>query len=79
MRVLVMGAGGVGGYYGGRLLQRGHVVTLVARGAHLETLRARGLEVRAAGLPAGPRPVRAVGATRGVGGGPERLQLTRKG
>lgn len=70
MRVLVMGAGGVGAYFGWRLLLRGHAVTLVARGAHLRALRARGLEVRAttggaggAGL-AGPHPVRAVGDPR---------------
>ena len=79
MRVLVMGAGGVGGFYGGRLLQRGHVVTLVARGAHLETLRARGLEVRAAGLPAGPRPVRAVADPGEVGDRPELVLFTVKG
>lgn len=43
MRVMVMGAGGVGGYVGGRLAQAGFEVTLVARGAHLDALRATGL------------------------------------
>ncbi|HEX2514066.1 MAG TPA: 2-dehydropantoate 2-reductase N-terminal domain-containing protein, partial [Chloroflexota bacterium] len=38
MRVLVMGAGGVGGYYGGLLARAGHEVTFVARGAHLAAL-----------------------------------------
>ena len=33
MRIAVMGAGGVGGYFGGRLVQAGHEVTFIARGA----------------------------------------------
>ncbi|MBN1661896.1 MAG: ketopantoate reductase family protein [Anaerolineae bacterium] len=43
MRIVVLGAGGVGGYYGGLLARAGHDVTLVARGAHLAALRAQGL------------------------------------
>jgi 2-dehydropantoate 2-reductase len=43
MRVVVLGAGAVGGVVGGRLHQAGHDVTLVARGAHFEALSARGL------------------------------------
>lgn len=43
MRIAVIGAGGVGGYFGGRLAQAGHDVTFVARGAHLAALRANGL------------------------------------
>jgi 2-dehydropantoate 2-reductase len=35
MRILVVGAGGVGGYFGGLLAQAGHTVSWVARGAHL--------------------------------------------
>jgi 2-dehydropantoate 2-reductase len=46
MRIAVLGAGGVGGYYGGALARAGHDVALLARGAHLDALRARGLEVR---------------------------------
>ncbi len=49
MRITVMGAGGVGGYYGGMLARAGNDVTFVARGAHLEALRARGLELRTQG------------------------------
>ncbi len=45
MRVAVMGAGGVGGYFGARLAQAGHQVTFIARGAHLEALRENGLIV----------------------------------
>lgn len=50
MRVLVMGTGGVGGYYGGLLAHAGHEVTFVARGAHLAAMRERGLEVRTGGI-----------------------------
>ena len=41
-----MGAGGVGGYFGGRQAQAGHEVTLIARGSHLAALRAKGLTIR---------------------------------
>src|SRR5450631_1406662 len=46
MRIAVLGAGGVGGYYGGALARAGNAVALFARGAHLEAIRAHGLEVR---------------------------------
>ena len=45
MRVAVVGAGGVGGYFGGRLAQGGIDTTFIARGATLEALRTRGLRV----------------------------------
>jgi 2-dehydropantoate 2-reductase len=48
MRVIVMGAGGVGGYFGARLAQAGHDVAFVARGRHLEAIRARGLTIASA-------------------------------
>ena len=48
MRFAVIGAGAVGGYYGARLAQAGHDVTLIARGANLEAIRANGLLVRSA-------------------------------
>jgi 2-dehydropantoate 2-reductase len=46
MRVAILGAGGVGSYYGGLLARAGHPVALLARGSHLEAARERGLEVR---------------------------------
>jgi 2-dehydropantoate 2-reductase len=51
MKVVVLGAGAVGGYYGGQLARAGHDVTCFARGATLAALRERGLEVR---TPEGP-------------------------
>lgn len=45
MRIAVIGVGGVGGYFGGRLAHSGVDVTFIARGATLEALRTRGLRV----------------------------------
>ncbi len=44
--IAVYGAGGVGGYFGGRLARAGADVRLVARGDHLAALRGEGLRVR---------------------------------
>jgi 2-dehydropantoate 2-reductase len=41
-----MGSGGVGGYFGARLARAGENVTFVARGAHLEAIRAHGLRIK---------------------------------
>jgi 2-dehydropantoate 2-reductase len=46
MRIAVMGAGGVGGYFGGRLAQAGHDVTFIARGRHLEAMQQKGLALK---------------------------------
>jgi len=45
MKIAIVGSGGVGGYFGGRLAATGADVTFLARGAHLEALRARGLRL----------------------------------
>jgi 2-dehydropantoate 2-reductase len=45
VRIAVIGAGGTGGYYGGRLARAGHDVTFLARGDHLAALRRDGLRV----------------------------------
>jgi 2-dehydropantoate 2-reductase len=45
MRIAIAGSGGVGGYFGGRLAAAGSDVTFLARGAHLEALRTRGLRI----------------------------------
>jgi 2-dehydropantoate 2-reductase len=46
MRIAVYGAGGVGGYFGGRLAQAGTDVHFIDRGAHLQALREHGLRVQ---------------------------------
>jgi 2-dehydropantoate 2-reductase len=45
MRFAIFGVGAVGGYFGGRLAQAGEDVTFIARGQHLQALRAKGLRV----------------------------------
>ena len=46
MRLAVIGAGGVGGYFGALLARQGHSVAFVARGAHLAAMQQHGLHVR---------------------------------
>ncbi|PSM37720.1 2-dehydropantoate 2-reductase [Streptomyces dioscori] len=45
MRYIIIGAGAVGGAVGGRLAESGHDVVIVARGAHHDALRERGLRL----------------------------------
>jgi 2-dehydropantoate 2-reductase len=45
LRILIVGAGGIGGYYAARLAEAGHQVVLTARGDHLAALQANGLTV----------------------------------
>lgn len=62
MRIVILGAGAVGGYFGARLAKAGEDVFLLARGAHLAAIRERGLEIAGSGgsfrvhPPAGDRP-----------------------
>ena len=60
MKIAVMGAGGVGGYVGGRLAEVGEEVHLLARGAHLRALRAHGLRIES---PYGDAHIRPIAAT----------------
>src|SRR5207247_10458955 len=48
MRIAVVGAGGVGGYFGAKLARAGESVVVLARGAHLDAIRRDGLRVRSA-------------------------------
>ena len=45
MKIVIIGAGGIGGYFGGRLLQAGEDVHFIARGKHLDTIKKAGLKV----------------------------------
>lgn len=45
MKIAVMGSGGVGGFYGGRLAHAGYDVSFIARGAHLAAMREHGLAI----------------------------------
>ena len=46
MNIAVMGAGAIGAFYGARLAQAGETVTFIARGPHLEAIRANGLHIK---------------------------------
>jgi 2-dehydropantoate 2-reductase len=48
MRIVVMGSGGTGGYFGAKLARAGEDVTFVARGAHLAAIQKDGLRVKSA-------------------------------
>ena len=64
MRIAIFGAGGAGGYFGGRLAQAGHSVVFIARGEHLAAIRRDGLRVES---PAGDFIVRPADATDAPG------------
>ena len=53
MKIAIMGSGGLGGYFGARLVEGGADVHFVARGKHLEAMRSSGLRIE------GPEPVHA--------------------
>jgi 2-dehydropantoate 2-reductase len=46
MNIVVFGAGGVGGYFGGKLAQAGFDVTFIARGKQLQAIKNNGLQVK---------------------------------
>jgi 2-dehydropantoate 2-reductase len=46
MKIAILGAGGVGGYYGGLLARNGHQVCVLARTSNLSALQERGMEIR---------------------------------
>lgn len=45
MKIAVMGSGGVGGFYGGRLANAGYDVSFIARGSHMAAMQAHGLTI----------------------------------
>ena len=46
MKIVIMGTGGVGGYFGARLAKAGEDVGFVARGKHLRAIKAKGLQIK---------------------------------
>lgn len=60
MRIAIMGAGALGGYFGARLAEAGHDIWFIARGTHLEAMQAEGLRVES---PLGNMHINPVQAT----------------
>ena len=46
MKIAIVGTGGIGGYFGGKIAKAGYDVTFVARGEHLKALKKKGLSVK---------------------------------
>jgi 2-dehydropantoate 2-reductase len=67
MKIAIVGAGGVGGYYGGLLARNGQQVAFIARGAHLEAIRRDGLQVKSIHGDFSVRPARATALPAEVG------------
>jgi 2-dehydropantoate 2-reductase len=67
MKIAVVGAGGTGGYFGGRLAAADHEVSFVARGANLDALRRDGLAVESIRGDFAVAPVRATADAREIG------------
>ncbi|HET7342311.1 MAG TPA: 2-dehydropantoate 2-reductase [Methylomirabilota bacterium] len=66
LRILIVGAGGVGGFFGAKLARAGVPVTLLARGAHLAAIQRDGLRVRSAVEGESVARVEAVDDVRGL-------------
>ncbi len=58
MKIAIMGAGGVGGYFGAKLAAHGNDVTFIARGAHADTMARDGLHVLSAAGDLHVQPVK---------------------
>ncbi len=67
MKIAIVGAGGVGGYFGARLAVSGEDVHFIARGAHLEAIRSNGLQVHSANGDILVKPARATANPASVG------------
>jgi 2-dehydropantoate 2-reductase len=67
MKILFLGAGAVGGYFGGRLVQAGGDITFQVRAARAQQLATRGLEIQS---PLGNEILRVKTIEQGTGAGP---------
>ncbi len=67
MRIAVYGTGGVGGYFGARLAAAGNDVVFIARGRHLDAIRADGLKVTSANGDVLIKPAKATDDIRSIG------------
>ena len=65
MRLVIVGAGGTGGYFGAKLARVGEDVTFLARSEHLKAIRENGIRIRSAVEGEWQTPVRAVETLNG--------------
>ena len=63
MKFAIVGAGATGGYLGACLARAGSEVTLIARGSHLEAMRAHGVRVMEPGGTSGARLTKSTSRT----------------
>ena len=68
MKIAVIGTGGVGGYFGGKLAKAGNDVTFIARGTHLDELQRNGLTVKSVEGEFSVKPVKATDKIRDAKG-----------
>lgn len=67
MKIAIMGAGGLGGYFGGLLAQAGHDVAFIARGAQRQAMQQKGLQVKSAQGEFHIQPIQVTDAPADVG------------
>ena len=67
MKIAIVGAGGVGGYFGAKLAASGEEVHFIARGSHLEAIQNNGLQVFSANGDVLVKPARATSNPAAVG------------
>lgn len=67
MTFVVVGAGGVGGYFGGKLARKGEDVWFIARGSHLAAMQRNGLTINATDETFVVPPGKMVAAASGIG------------
>ena len=60
MKILIVGTGGVGGFYGGLLARGGCDVTFLARGKHFQELQQSGLRIKSTVGDFGIKPVQVI-------------------
>lgn len=67
MKIVIIGTGGVGGYYGGLLAQQGEEVVFLARGAHLQAIQQHGLQIKSIHGDVTIQPAQATDHLEGLG------------
>lgn len=67
MKIAIIGTGGVGGYFGGKLAKAGYDVTFIARGEHLKAIQQKGLTVESIQGDFHLNPVKATDRLESIG------------